>query len=96
MFLMLKTGDWGGVSLDVTFRKIDLLPRFTISEMTGVPLHMDIGFLMLTFNLTLYSKEMRRFVKKAREDGFEKIAKDLEAKCEELKRELKKEDAVED
>lgn len=99
MDIILKTGDWGGCSLLISFRKIDLLPRITISEMTGIPFMMDIGFLMFTFNLTVFGKQLRNINKRVREEGLQKVAEEtieqLNKTLEELKNKAKQEDVVE-
>lgn len=84
--------DWGGCDLTIDFKKLDLLPRITISEMTGC-LVLNIGFLMLTFNLCIYSEDMREFCRKVKSEDFKKeaeqMAKDLQEKLEELKNKCK-------
>jgi hypothetical protein len=83
--------DWGSVDITITLHKIDLLPRFTLSEMTGISLMLNIGFLMFTFNLAIYDKHMRRFVKEVKEKGFDKMVEDIFSKIK-----VKKEDTSED
>lgn len=63
--------NWGGCDLAVDFRKIDLLPRFTISEITGCFV-LNIGFMMLTFSLCVLSNEVREFQKKLESGESEK------------------------
>lgn len=53
---------WGGCSICLDFKKIDILPRVTISDLIGC-LYINIGFLMLTFTLCIYDYNMRKFVK---------------------------------
>ena len=72
--------DWGSVDITITLHKIDLLPRFTLSEMTGISLMLNIGFLMFTFNLAIYNKHMRRFVKEVKEKGFNKVVEETFSK----------------
>ena len=55
--------DWGGCDLSIDFSKVDLLPRFTLSQMMGC-FFLNIGFLMLTFNLCIYDSATREFVHK--------------------------------
>ena len=61
--------DWGGCDITIDLKKIDLLPRITLSQMTGINLMLNIGFLMFTFNLCIYDSEMREFNRKVREEG---------------------------
>lgn len=83
--------DWGSVDITITLHKIDLLPRFTLSEMTGISLMLNIGFLMFTFNLAIYDKHMRRFVKEVKEKGFNKVVEETFSKYR-----VKEDDASED
>ena len=54
--------EWGASNLLIDFKKIDILPHFCISQMTGLYL-LSIGFLMLTFNLIIFDSNMRRMNK---------------------------------
>jgi hypothetical protein len=83
--------DWGSADITITLHKIDLLPRFTLSEMRGISLMLNVGFLMFTFNLAIYDKHMRRFVKEVKEKGFDKMVEDIFSKIK-----VKKEDTSED
>ena len=72
--------DWGGFDLTIDLKKIDFLPRITLSQMTG-RIFLNIGFLMLTFNLCLYDSKMQEFVKQEKEEWEkekEKFKKDFE------------------
>ena len=72
--------DWGGFDLTIDLKKIDFLPRITLSQMTGC-VFLNIGFLMLTFNLSLYDSKMQEFVKQEKEEWEkekEKFKKDFE------------------
>jgi hypothetical protein len=82
--------DWGGCDLTIDLKKIDVLPRITLSQMTGINLMLNIGFLMITFNLCLYDSEMREFNRKVKEEGH-KMWKEMLDKLE--KAEQEKEDA---
>jgi hypothetical protein len=82
--------DWGGYDLTIDLKKIDVLPRITLSQMTGINLMLNIGFLMITFNLCLYDSEMREFNRKVKEEGH-KMWKEMLDKLE--KAEQEKEDA---
>lgn len=82
--------DWGGCDLTIDLKKIDVLPRITLSQMTGISLMLNIGFLMFTFNLCLYDSEMQAFNRKVREEG-NKMWKEMLDKLE--KAEQEQEDA---
>jgi hypothetical protein len=82
--------DWGGYDLTIDLKKIDVLPRITLSQMTGINLMLNIGFLMITFNLCLYDSELKEFNRKVKEEGH-KMWKEMLDKLE--KAEQEKEDA---
>ena len=63
---MLIEEDWGCLDLSINFRKIDLLPRLTISDMTGATI-LNVGFLMLTLNLVVLDEIGRRLNKEVRQ-----------------------------
>lgn len=77
--------DWGGCDLTIDLKKIDLLPRFTLTQITG-SLIINIGFLMLTFNLAIYDSEMREFNRKCRTG---EIQEELDEKIKEMVTKLK-------
>jgi hypothetical protein len=81
--------DWGGCDLSLDFKKIDLLPRITVSEMTGC-FFLNLGFLMLTFNLCIYDSATREFVSKMKSGELVKEIGDamneLREKAEELRK----------
>ena len=77
--------DWGGCDLTIDLKKIDLLPRFTLTQITG-SLIINIGFLMLTFNLAIYDSEMREFNRKCRTGEMQK---ELGEKIKEMATKLK-------
>jgi hypothetical protein len=52
--------DWGNLLLMVSWDKIDFLPRITATGMTHAFIF-NVGFLMVTFNLTIWDKPMREF-----------------------------------
>lgn len=79
------TRDWGGCDLTIDLKKIDLLPRFTLTQITG-SLIINIGFLMLTFNLAIYDSEIREFNRKCRTG---EIQKELDEKIKEMVTKLK-------
>jgi hypothetical protein len=78
--------DWGGCDLTIDLKKIDVLPRITLSQMTGINLMLNIGFLMITFNLCLYDSEMREFNRKVKEEGH-KMWKEMLDKLEKAEKE---------
>lgn len=59
---------WGGLTLEATFKKIDLLPRVTISELGHIYI-ISIGFLMLTLNLSVWDKAVRDMLRKHADKG---------------------------
>lgn len=63
---MLLDRDWGCLLLSVCFRKIDLLPRVTVSDMTGAFL-IDVGFLMLNLDLCILNEVQRQINREHRE-----------------------------
>lgn len=71
--------------MTIDLKKIDLLPRFTLTQITG-SLIINIGFLMLTFNLAIYDSEMREFNRKCRTG---EIQKELDEKIKEMVTKLK-------
>ena len=81
--------DWGGCDLSIDFKKIDLLPRITVSEMTGC-FFLNLGFLMLTFNLCIYDSATREFIGKMKSGELNKEIEDamneLREKAEELRK----------
>lgn len=81
--------DWGGCDLSLDFKKIDLLPRITVSDMTGCFV-LNLGFLMLTFNLCIYDSATREFVSKIHSGELKKEIEDamneLREKAEELRK----------
>ena len=99
MDIMILDKDWGGCHVNIDFHKIDLFPRITISDLTGC-LVLNMGFLMLTFNLCVYGQEMREFSRKLRTGEIEKEMKEQIKKLEELvstereKAEKKKDDTL--
>lgn len=80
--------DWGGCDLTIDLKKIDVLPRITLSQMTGISLMLNIGFLMLTFNLCIFSSEIKEFNRKLLSGELEKEMQEMHEKMGDL---LKKE-----
>ena len=56
---MLIEEDWGCLDLNISFRKVDILPRFTISDMNGAWV-INLGFLAFTLNLVILDAINRR------------------------------------
>lgn len=83
MNILIADKEWGGCHLDIDFRKIDILPRITLSEFTGCMV-LNIGFLMLTFNLCIFSSDMREFNRKLKSGELEKEVQDMQKKMEDL------------
>ena len=80
---MLADKEWGGCHIDIDFRKMDILPRITLSDFTGC-LVLNIGFLMLTFNLCVYSSDMKEFNRKLKSGELEKELQEQREKMREL------------
>ena len=57
--IMLIEEDWGCLDLNISFNKIDILPRFTISDMSGAWV-INLGFLAFTLNLVILDAINRR------------------------------------
>ena len=58
---------WGNLLLDVRFNSVDFLPRVTMTAIDHAFIF-NIGFLMLSLNLTLWDKQIRDFNKKMQGD----------------------------
>lgn len=84
--MKIAKGEWGGLHFSITFKKIDLLPKFTIAEMDGC-LILDFGFLMFNLNLCVLSEEFREFQRKL-ESG--ELEKELNEKTEMLAKMIEK------
>lgn len=56
---------WGNLLLDVRFNSVDFLPRVTMTAIDHAFIF-NIGFLMLSLNLTLWDKQIRDFNKKCK------------------------------
>lgn len=83
MNILITDKEWGGCHLDIDCRKIDILPRITLSDFTGC-LILNIGFLMLTFNLCIYSSDMKEFNRKIRSGELERELQDMREQMEKL------------
>ena len=62
---MLIEEDWGCIDLNISFRKIDILPRLSISDMTGAWV-LNVGFLAFTLNLVILGYAARQLNREAR------------------------------
>lgn len=63
--IMLIDEDWGCLDLSITPAKIDVLPRITMSDMTGAFL-VNVGFFIFTLNLVVLDKDMRELNRECR------------------------------
>lgn len=63
------SGSWGNLFIDIDFRKLDLLPRFTMSQVSRHALIVVVGFLSFNVQLTLWSREMRDMLKEDSHDA---------------------------
>lgn len=59
---------WGNLLLDVRFNTIDFLPRVALTMIEHAFIF-NIGFLMLSFNLTIWDKQIRDFNRRTRDDA---------------------------
>lgn len=62
------SGSWGNLFIDADFRKIDLLPRFTLSQVSRHALIIVVGYLFFNIQLTLWSRDMRDMLKEDSHD----------------------------
>ena len=56
---------WGNLSIEASSSRIDFLPKIAIISMTHANLLL-IGFLNVNFQLTLWTKDMREYLKNPR------------------------------
>lgn len=63
--IMLYEADWGCIDIGITPQKLDLLPRLTISDMTGAFL-INVGFLIFTLNIVVLDGPAREMNREAR------------------------------
>lgn len=59
---------WGNLIFSFCFGKIDILPRVTLSQLTGAFI-INVGFIFFTLNLTIWDEAMREFNR--RSQGYE-------------------------
>ena len=68
--IMLIEEDWGCLDLNISFRRVDILPRFTVSDMGGAWV-VNIGFLAFTLNLVILDwvhRKLNSEIRKRRND----------------------------
>lgn len=53
---------WGNLVLTFCVAKIDILPRVTLSALTGAFI-INVGFIFFSLNLTIWDERMRMFNK---------------------------------
>lgn len=63
---LLVDEDWGCVTFSINFNKIDVLPRITLSDMTGATI-LNVGLFMLTLNLCVLDRVQREMNRRCRE-----------------------------
>ena len=86
---LIANGNWGESHLRADINKIDVLPRFTISNTLGNT-HIKLAFLMLTFELIFYGNEMRDFLRKLKsgeiQKEIEQMQRDIDEKIAKLRK----------
>lgn len=65
--IIILEKDWGCLGLSINSRKIDFLPRITLSDMTGAFI-LNVGFLAFTLNLVILDRNMRPANRRARQE----------------------------
>lgn len=60
--------DWGSLVLELSWNKIDFLPRFTANGFEHAFIFVA-GFLMININFTVWDKPMRNTIRKWRSDS---------------------------
>lgn len=60
---------WGNLIFSFCFGKIDVLPRVTLSQLTGAFI-INIGILFFTLNLTIWDEGMREFNRRNAQNGY--------------------------
>lgn len=64
--IILFDKDWGNLVFSFCLAKMDVLPRVTLSALTGASL-INVGFLFFTLNFTIWGDDIREFNRKNRE-----------------------------
>lgn len=65
--ILLVDEDWGCITLSINFNKIDVLPRITLSDMTGATI-LNVGLFMFTLNLCVLDRVQREMNRRYREE----------------------------
>ena len=68
--IMLIEEDWGCLDLNISFHRVDILPRITVSDMRGAWV-VNIGFLAFTLNLVILdwvNRKLNSEIRKKRND----------------------------
>lgn len=58
--------DWGCLVFSFCLSRMEVLPRFALSAITGASV-VNLSFLFFSLDFTIWSDEMREFNKKSRE-----------------------------
>ena len=66
--ICISSGCWGNLYLEADFRKVDLLPRVTLSRVSRHAFIFLVGFLVFDIQLTIWSKAMRSVLKEDSHD----------------------------
>lgn len=69
---MLIEEDWGCLDLNISSHKIDILPRLTVSDMSGAWV-VNLGLFAFTLNLVILDRNNRALnseIRKRRNDTF--------------------------
>ena len=70
--IMLIEEDWGCLDLNISSHKIDILPRLTVSDMSGAWV-VNLGLFAFTLNLVILDRNNRALnseIRKRRNDTF--------------------------
>ena len=69
---MLIEEDWGCLDLNISSHRIDILPRLTVSDMSGAWV-VNLGLFAFTLNLVILDRNNRALnseIRKRRNDAF--------------------------
>ena len=70
--IMLIEEDWGCLDLNISSHRIDILPRLTVSDMSGAWV-VNLGLFAFTLNLVILDRNDRALnseIRKRRNDTF--------------------------
>lgn len=70
--IMLIEEDWGCLDLNISSHRIDILPRLTVSDMSGAWV-VNLGLFAFTLNLVILDRNNRALnseIRKRRNDTF--------------------------